>query len=105
MSKQPTPRPWIIERHDQDDGSINYEIWAQQAPVYHRVVTMNDWDNEAARSDSALIAKAVNERDDLLRALQQVRSAWDGPSGMGTMYDMQRAMSAVRSALAKAAAP
>ena len=56
----PTPRPWLVERHDCDDGTINYEIWCQAAPTYHRVVTLNDWDNEHAREDAALIVEAVN---------------------------------------------
>ncbi len=56
-----TPRPWVVERHDQDDGQINYEIWCQSAPTYHRVVTLNDYDNEAARDDAKLIVKSVNE--------------------------------------------
>lgn len=56
-----TPGPWTVERHDQDDGSINYEIWAINPPtVYHRIVTLNDWDNERAKDDADLIAKAVN---------------------------------------------
>jgi hypothetical protein len=49
-----------VERHDQDDGQINYEIWCQDAPTYHRVVTLNDWDNENAREDAELIVRAVN---------------------------------------------
>lgn len=68
-----TPRPWEVERHDQDDGSISCEIWCQTAPVYHRVVTLNDDDNEHARSDAALIVKAVNERDELIAALRDSR--------------------------------
>jgi len=52
-----------VERHDQDDGQINYEIWCQIAPNYHRVVTLNDWDNEHAREDAKLIVKSVNEAE------------------------------------------
>lgn len=53
--------PWTIERHDQDDGTINYEIWAINPPqTYHRVVTLNDSDNENAKADAELIVRAVN---------------------------------------------
>jgi hypothetical protein len=67
-----TPRPWIVERHDQEDGTINYEIWCQTAPHYHRVVTLNDYDNENARDDAALIAKVVNEYQELTTALRKL---------------------------------
>lgn len=56
-----TPGPWTVERHDQDDGTINYEIWAIDPPaIYHRVATINDYDNEHAKDDAELIARAVN---------------------------------------------
>lgn len=68
MKKGVTPRPWYVERHDQDDGSINYEIWsvftgADGTTDMHRIVTLNDEDNENARLDAALIVKAVNLRE------------------------------------------
>lgn len=60
-----TPKPWYVERHDQDDGTINYEIWAvfqekDGGTNMHRICTINDDDNEHAREDAALIVKAVN---------------------------------------------
>ena len=58
--KGQTPGPWVVERHDQDDGTVNYEIWCHTAPTYHRVVTLIDHDNENAKADAELIARAVN---------------------------------------------
>ena len=60
-----TTRPWTVERHDQDDGTINYEIWAvfrgaDGGTTMHRIATINDYDNENAKDDAAMIAKAVN---------------------------------------------
>jgi hypothetical protein len=55
-----TPLPWTIERHDQEDGTISYEIWSVNPPTYHRIVTLNDWDNKNAREDAELIVRAVN---------------------------------------------
>lgn len=60
-----TPRPWHVERHDQDDGTINYEIWAifksaDGGTDMHRIVTLNDDDNEHAKADADLIVRAVN---------------------------------------------
>lgn len=57
-----TPLPWTVERHDQEDGTISYEIWSINPPTtYHRIVTLNDWDNENAREDAACIVDAVNK--------------------------------------------
>jgi hypothetical protein len=66
MTDRGTPLPWVVERHDQDDGTINYEIWSQTAPNYHRVVTLNDHDNENARTDAAIIVTAVSQNDSLV---------------------------------------
>ena len=55
-----TPGPWVVERHDQDDGTISYEIWCHIPLNYHRVVTLNDYDNENAKDDAELIVRAVN---------------------------------------------
>ncbi len=68
-----TPRPWEVERHDQDDGTISYEIWCITAPTYHRIVTLNDDDNEAARADAALIVRSVNAHDALVAALNAAK--------------------------------
>lgn len=54
-----TAGPWIVERYDCEDGTINYEIWSHR-PSFHRVVTLSDYDNENAKDDAELIARAVN---------------------------------------------
>ncbi|MDE2426249.1 MAG: hypothetical protein KGO96_10135 [Elusimicrobia bacterium] len=60
-----TPRPWYVDRCDQDDGTINYEIWsvftaADGSTDMHRVAVINDDDNEHAKADAELIVDAVN---------------------------------------------
>ena len=97
-----TPRPWTVERHDQDDGSINYEIWTNGwvlIATYHRVVTLSDADNERAREDAALIVRAVNAHDDLVAAL---KAAMDH---IGNGYQPPDLIEQANAALAKAEAP
>jgi hypothetical protein len=51
--------PWSVERHDDDDGSINYEIWDRK--LYERIVTLNDfYDSKNSRKYAKLIVEAVN---------------------------------------------
>ena len=33
-------RPYVVERDDQDDGSINYEIWDYRPDTYRRLCTV-----------------------------------------------------------------
>ena len=104
-----TPRPWTVERHDQDDGSINYEIWTNGwvlTPAYHRVVTLSDADNERAREDAALIVRAVNAFEDLVEALRKIAEG-DGCliiSAQGAATKFQEVAIAAIAALAKAEA-
>lgn len=63
--------PYVVERHDQDDGSITYEIWDRRPDSYRRLCSMNERDdgggeddngNEffTAKEDAELIARALN---------------------------------------------
>lgn len=35
-------KPWSVERHDQEDGSITYEVWDYNPDSYRRVCKLND---------------------------------------------------------------
>ena len=63
--------PYVVERHDQEDGSISYEIWDARPDTYRRLCSINEWndggaeDNEGrelstAKSDAELIVRALN---------------------------------------------
>lgn len=64
--------PYAIERHDEEDGSINYEIWDYRPESYRRLCSINDRDDSEtysddnhrpehnAKSDAELIARALN---------------------------------------------
>lgn len=58
--------------------------------------------NGIGDANAALIIKAVNCHDDLVGALQAVVDADNCKAGMGTVYEMSRAISEVNAALAKA---
>jgi hypothetical protein len=64
--------PYVVERHDQDDGSISYEIWDHRPDSYRRLCSIND-DNDSsqwsdddqkpghnAKSDAEMIVRALN---------------------------------------------
>lgn len=78
MKRKPRPlkkrydsaMPFVVERHDQDDGSIHYEIWDHRPDTYRRLCTVtedpvedceepND-DRGRAMRDADLIARALN---------------------------------------------
>lgn len=50
-----------VERHDQEDGSISYEVWDYNSATYRRLFTVNDSDNKYAFGDANLIAKVLND--------------------------------------------
>ena len=66
-------RPYVVERHDQENGTISFEIWDYRPDSYRRLCSLNerndslDWDaNDKrpphnAKSDAELIARALND--------------------------------------------
>lgn len=67
-----SPRhPYVVERHDREDGSISYEIWDRRPNSYRRLCSLNeqtdgggvdDESNEffTAKEDAELICRALN---------------------------------------------
>lgn len=58
--RSPTRGPFSVERHDNDDGSIAYEIWTHN--FEDRVLRMVDNDNPRAKADAELICKLLNNQ-------------------------------------------
>ena len=68
-----TAGPYVVERHDQEDGSITFEIWDHRPETYRRLCSINemneslDWSDEqkrpphCAKSDAELIVSALNK--------------------------------------------
>jgi hypothetical protein len=63
--------PYVVERHDQSDGSITYEIWDTRPDTFRRLCSINEWNDggtedregrelSTAKSDAELIVKALN---------------------------------------------
>lgn len=61
--------PYVVERHDQEDGSIQYEIWDRRPDTYRRLCTIAEEDVEfdvdvedrgRAKRDADLICAALN---------------------------------------------
>jgi len=60
MSQRPTVGPFRVERCDCEGGAIAYEVWDYFTGTYHRLCTINDFDNPHAKHDAELIANALN---------------------------------------------
>lgn len=62
--------PFVVERQDQEDGSIQYEIWDHRPDSYRRLCTVaedynddsedGDPDRGQSMKDANLIARALN---------------------------------------------
>ena len=64
-------RPYVVERHDQENGSITYEIWDYRPDTYRRLCSLNEWNDggdeddeehelSTAKDDAELIVRALN---------------------------------------------
>ena len=54
--------PYAVERHDEDDGSISYEVWDERPESYRRVARTDDdlGRNGYAKFDAEQIARGLN---------------------------------------------
>jgi hypothetical protein len=74
-------KPFVLERHDDDDGSIDWEVWDHRPASYRRLLTLNDSpDNEGrnAKADAQRIVNALNRADIIeaqSKALAEAREA------------------------------
>jgi hypothetical protein len=73
LQKRYSPtHPYVMERHDWDDGSISYEIWDHRPESYRRLCSIYEesdsetWSDEEkrplhnAKSDAEMICRALN---------------------------------------------
>jgi hypothetical protein len=81
-----------------DEEEFKFGIWWRP----NRVGGLRD---ASPTECAAEIRRLRSERDELLDALRHVVRTWDDPGPMGTMYQMPRAISAARAAIAKATTP
>lgn len=61
--------PIVVERHDDDDGTINYELWDHGGAKYHCVCTVTDSFNDNAKAEAEFIALAMNNAIGALTAI------------------------------------
>jgi len=63
--------PFVVERHDQEDGSITYEVWDSRPATYRRLCSINEWNDggdeddeerelSTAKADADMISTALN---------------------------------------------
>jgi len=62
--------PYIVERHDQEDGSITYEIWDYRPDTYRRLCSLNEWNDGGAEDDEEHeLSTAKDDAELIVRAL------------------------------------
>lgn len=82
-------RPYVVERHDNEDGSISYEIWDERPDTYRRVCAIHEGfcdddddieptDRGQAKRDANLIARALNLMEGSKPARQRTSTAPTG---------------------------
>lgn len=96
MTASYTPGPWSIERYGDGDTIVIHSNHVSR--VCFMATPGSHGDPAKIKADAHLIVAAP----DLLSACKAIVSAWEGKSGMGTLYEMPRALSLVRAAIAKA---
>jgi hypothetical protein len=63
--------PYMVERRDEDDGSITYEIWDHRPDTYRRLCSLNESNDggsedkqgrelSTAKDDAEMIVRALN---------------------------------------------
>lgn len=61
--------PYVVERYDEEDGSISYEIWDYRPDTYRRVCVVAEPDAVDCEDDKPDRGQAKNDADMIARAL------------------------------------
>ena len=99
-----TPQ-WAMERHDDEDGSINYESWDYAPETYLRIYVVSDDGNPRAREQATLIVASANAHAELVAALREMLRVNLYSKMHGRREQQIVAEGLARAALAKAGAP
>lgn len=65
--------PYVVERHDQEDGAIHYEIWDERPDTYRRLCTVREDYNDDSEDGSPNRGQAKKDADLIVRALNAQR--------------------------------
>jgi hypothetical protein len=107
-----TPRPWRYREHDRGDGYVVcgdiFVLAELRFPEDETGKSLVGFGHE--EPNAALIVKAVNEREDLVKALERMAfyaALLVDPDAHGTYYpaDAMRELEEARAALQKASQP
>lgn len=64
--------PFVVERHDQEDGSIQYEIWDVRPETYRRLCTVAEDYNDDSEDGSPDRGQTKKDADMIVTALNMV---------------------------------
>jgi hypothetical protein len=73
LSRSYDPKnPFVVERHDQEDGSIHYEIWDERPDTYRRLCTVTEDYNDDSEDGSPDRGQSKKDADMIVTALNMV---------------------------------
>lgn len=62
--------PFVVNRQDQEDGSIQYEIWDERPDSYRRLCTVaEDYNDDSAEDGDPDRGQSMKDADLIARAL------------------------------------
>ena len=75
MRMIPLPRtitgPIRVERHDEDDGNVIYEIWDHGPKTYHMICSISEVHCDNAKAEADFIALAMSNAIGALIAIER----------------------------------
>jgi hypothetical protein len=63
--------PIKVERHDNEDGSISYELWDYGKDTYHQVCVVSEDTSDNAKAEADFVALAMNNAIGALMAIER----------------------------------
>jgi hypothetical protein len=62
--------PIRVQRHEREDGAIDYELWDEGAGTFHQVCSVTEDTSDNAKAEADFIALAMNNAIGALRAIE-----------------------------------
>jgi hypothetical protein len=63
--------PIVVERHDEDDGNLIYEVWDHGGPAYHMICSVSEVHCDNAKAEAEFIALSMNNAIGAIMAIEK----------------------------------
>lgn len=67
--------PIVVERHDNQDGSIAYEIWDHGKDTCHQICCVTEHTSDNAKAEADFIALSLNNTLGAFKAIEHALTA------------------------------